>query len=197
MQNYSHNKIKKEIKMIKRNAGLIGKLYINHIAVAVFGLIMTITARFISNRSMDGNMVLNYILGGVSVLLYIIILYVNFWELGASDKIKIDGGRMKENIWTGLVVSAMANIPAFILGILSMLSCYIENDFLGLSASICNLYHGMYIFAIPEINPHFPAIYLLISVPALLTGFISYILGVKGFKCLFKEPKKEQERRVS
>ena len=195
MRIYAYKKIKDE-EMIKRNAGLIGKLYINHIAVAVFGLMMTITARFIGNRNLDGNMALNYILGAVSVILYIIILYVNFWELGASDKIKVDGGRLKENIWTGLAVSAMANIPAFVFGILGMLSCYIENDFLGLSGSICNLYHGMYIFAIPEISPYFPPIYLFLAFPAMITGFVSYIFGVKGYPCLFKEPKKDRERKV-
>jgi hypothetical protein len=181
--------------MIKRHSSLLVKLFVNHIAIAVFGLMMTITTKFMAKRNMNGNLALYYILGVVAVLLYVGILYVNFWELGASDKIKIEGGRLKKNIFTGLIVSAVANIPSFILGILAMISCYVESGFLAMSGVIFHFYNGMYLFVLENGNV-FPPIYLIVLLPALITSFVSYILGVKGFKCLFPEPKKTQENRT-
>ena len=184
--------------MIKRNLGLIVKLYVNHIALAVYGLLMAIIGLTIGEKSMDGNPVISYIFGGIAVILYLGILYVNFWELGASDKIKIDGGRLEYNKFTGLIISLFANIPTILFGILGMLSGYIQSEFLEFSRIIDHYYSGMYISILGALSRGealvFPPIYLLIAVPALVTSMVSYILGAKGYRCLFPEPKKQQER---
>ncbi len=149
---------------------------------------------------MDGNPVLSYIFGAVTVILYLGILYVNFWELGASDKIKIDGGRLKYNRYTGLIISLLANIPTILLGILGMLSGYIQGEFFEFSRIMGHYYNGMYISILGALSRGealvFPPIYLLIAVPALVTSMVSYILGAKGYRCLFPEPKKKQQQNI-
>ena len=180
----------------KENKSLISKLIVNHIAMSIFGLIMAITTRFLANR--NGNKTLYYIAGILAILLYAVVLYVNLWEKGASDKIRVDGGRMKRNIYTGLWITFLANIPTIIFGIFAMINCYIQSDLTGLLAAISPLYNGMYtIFTDMQglaLGTYFPPVFMLLSIPALAIGTVSYILGLNGYKCLFPEPKKQQDQ---
>ena len=181
--------------MIKRNVGLIVKLYVNHIALAIYGLLMAIIALSISKKSMNGNEAINYIFGIIAILMYLGILYVNFWELGAADKIKIDGGRLAYNKFTGLVISLVANVPTILFGILGMLSGYVQSEFLEFTRIIDHYYCGMYISFLAKLS-NFAPIYIIVVLPALLTSFVSYILGAKGYKCLFPEPKKKRDEHI-
>lgn len=181
----------------KENRSLISKLIVNHIAMSIFGLIMAITTRFLANRN-GGNKTLYYIAGILAILLYAVVLYVNFWEKGAKDKIRVDSGRMKLNIYYGLWISFLANIPTIIFGIFAMINCYVQSNLTGFLAAISPLYNGMYtIFTDMEglaLGTYFPPIFIFLCVPALAVSFASYILGVKGYKCLFPEPKKQQNQ---
>jgi hypothetical protein len=148
----------------------------------------------------EGSNALTYIVGAVVIITYIMILYVNFWELGAADKIKIDGGREELNPWKGLLVSLAANSPTIVFGIFATLNAYIPNGFFGSMEMAQIYYNSMYSCLISgyglDLAVKFPPVYMLLAVPALVTSLGSYILGVKGFKCLFPEPKKVQERNV-
>lgn len=184
---------------IKENKSLISKLVVNHIAMSVFGLIMAIVTRFLADRN-GGNKTLYYIVGVLAILLYAVILYVNLWELGASDKIKVDGNRMKLNLFNGLLISLFANIPTIIFGIFATINCYVENNITGYLAALSPLYNGMYTMLTDTkglaLGTYFPPIFIFLCVPALIISFVSYILGVKGFKCLFPEPKKTQNEKM-
>ena len=184
---------------IKENKSLISKLIVNHIAMSIFGLIMAIVTRFLANRN-GGNKTLYYIVGVLAILLYAIVLYVNLWEKGASDKLKVDGNRMKLSMWNGLLISLFANIPTAIFGIFATINCYVESNITGYLAALSPLYNGMYtIFTDTKglgLGEHFPPVFIFLCVPALIISTISYILGVKGFKCLFPEPKKNQNEKL-
>ncbi len=184
--------------MIKNNSSLIMRLVVTHMAISIFGLLMAIIGAYVEEKT--GNKALTYVLGIIAMLVYIMILYVNFWELGASDKIKIDGGREKLSLYKGLVISLVANSPTIVFGIFAMLNAYAPNGFFGSMEMAQIYYNSMYSFLISgyglDLAVKFPPIYMLLAVPALATSLVSYILGVKGFKCLFPEPKKVQERNV-
>lgn len=184
---------------IKENRSLITKLIVNHIAMSIFGLIMAIVTRFLAERN-GGNKALYYIVGILAVLLYAVILYVNFWEKGASDKLKVDGGRMKLTLFNGLYISLFANIPTIIFGIFATINCYVESNVTGYLAALSPLYNGMYTMLTDTeglgLGTHFPPVFIFLCVPALIISTISYILGVKGFKCLFPEPKKQQKKNI-
>lgn len=184
---------------IKENKSLISKLIVNHIAMSIFGLLMAIVTRFLASRN-GGNMILYYIVGALAILMYAVVLYVNLWEKGASDKIKVDGGRMKLNLFNGLIVSLFANIPTIIFGIFATINCYVESNITGYLAALSPLYNGMYtIFTDAKglaLGTYFPPIFIFLCVPALIISLVSYILGVKGYKCLFPEPKKNQDEKL-
>lgn len=184
---------------IKENKSLITKLIVNHIAMSIFGLIMAIVTRFLAERN-GGNKALYYIVGILAILLYAVILYVNFWEKGASDKIKVDGGRMKLNLFNGLYIALFANIPTVVFGIFATINCYVESNVTGLLAALSPLYNGMYTMFTDTkglgLGELFPPFFIFLCVPALVISLVSYILGIKGYKCLFPEPKKIQEQRT-
>ena len=183
----------------KENKSLISKLIINHIAISIFVLMMAIVTKFLSSRN-GGGKALYYLTGILAILLYAVVLYVNFWEKGASDKIRVDSGRMKLNIYYGLWISFLANIPTIVFGIFATASCYVKDGSGGILASISPLYNGMYSILTDTaglaLGVHFPPTFILLCVPALIISFVSYILGVKGYKCLFPEPKKTQDQRT-
>ena len=187
------------MKYIKENKSLISKLIVNHIAMSIFGLIMAIVARFLAERN-GGNKALYYIVGVLAFLLYAVVLYVNFWEKGASDKIKVDGNRIKLNLFNGLIISLFANIPTIIFGIFATINCYVESNITGYLAALSPLYNGMYTMLTDTkglgLGEHFPPIFIFLCVPALIISTVSYILGVKGYKCLFPEPKKNQNEKL-
>ena len=197
---YNVKKQSKEVtklNYIKENKSLISKLIVNHIAISIFGLIMAIVGRFLASRN-GGRMALYYAVGILAVLLYAVILYVNLWELGAKDKIKVDSGRMKLNILNGLYISLFANIPTIIFGIFATINCYVESDFTGILAALSPLYNGMYTVLTDAkglaLGTYFPPVFIFLCIPALIISLVSYILGVKGYNCLFPEPKKQQDQ---
>jgi hypothetical protein len=196
--------------MVKNNKSLIMRLVVTHMAMSIFGLLMGILGAYVYEKGTvrneqlvivkEGSNALTYIVGAVVIITYIMILYVNFWELGAADKIKIDGGREELNPWKGLLVSLAANSPTIVFGIFATLNAYIPNGFFGSMEMAQIYYNSMYSCLISgyglDLAVKFPPVYMLLAVPALVTSMVSYILGVKGFKCLFPEPKKVQERNM-
>ena len=184
------------MNMLSENKSLITKLIVNHIAMSVFGLIMAITTRFLANK--NGNMALYYVVGILAILMYAVVLYVNFWEKGASDKIRVDSGRIKLNLFKGLLISLLANIPTIVFGVFATINCYVESGLSGFLAALSPLYNGMYTMFTDTkglgLGEYFPPVFMLLCVPALIISCISYILGVKGFKCLLPEPRKQQDQ---
>ena len=175
------------------------KLIVMHIAMSIFGLIMSIATRMLAENT-SGSLVLYYIVGALAIGMYLMIIYVDMWELGAADKIKIDGGRYKYRAFKGMLVLALANIPTIIFGACATISCYMETKVIKWLGFMSPLYNGMYtIFTDKgglDLSAYFPPVYILLCIPAIIVGFISYILGAKGFKCLFPEPKKKQDEHT-
>ena len=192
------------IKYIKENLDSIFKLFINHIGMMIFSLVVLITTKLMSSKM--GNSALFYIMGALAVLMYFSLIYTAMWERGAQDKIKIDGGRLTKNIYNGLWLYLIANFIAIFAGAVALIFSFIvtkgtsfANDIYAVFRIISHYYSGMYMW-ITEINIGNPVlhslIYLALVIPGALVSFVSYVLGVKGFKCLFPEPKKDRNRRI-
>lgn len=191
----------KELKMkkyIKENLESIGKLFINHIGMTIFSLVVLLTARLINN-------VFFYVMGGLAVLMYFSLLYTAMWERGAKDKVKIDGGREKCNIFNGLYFYLLANAFVIFTALISLILAFFitdevsnVNNVYSVFRLITHFYNGMYmpITKISSIGPVLHScVYLSTVIPGAIVSFVSYILGVKGFKCIFPESKKARNRR--
>lgn len=216
---------------LKNNFDGISKLFVYHIAMCLFGLIVCLAIEMVATQidggthqcqncdtfyeisEVDENFnckvcgektttkmsIATYIAGGIGALIYFGLMYVCMWEKGASDKIKIDGGRQKRNNFKGLLMWLVASaINIFLLVNIAILSFIpqAENTH-GILAIIGLYYNAMYypflwVFSKIEIT----SLYLVALIPGAIVATLSYLAGVSGKKCLFPEPKGERNRKV-
>lgn len=99
---------------LKRNSDMIVKMLVHQLGLTVFGFLLYKAA------SVSGSRPLVLGLGIFSAVFYLFLLYVLCWENGARDKIKIDGNRLKKDVFKGAKASLVANIPNLIFAVLSL-----------------------------------------------------------------------------
>ena len=192
------------IKYFKENLSSISKLFINHIGMTIFGLLVLITSWLISDKV--GNKVIFYIMGALTILMYFSLLYTAMWERGAKDKLRVDGGRMKCGLFHGLYMYLLANVPSIFFGLMTLLFSFFATD---PNSGIYGVYDvfklmahwwGSMYMPLTTIQIASPVVhsllYIVIILPGAIVSFVSYILGVKGFKCLFPEPKYDKTRKI-
>ncbi len=164
------------------------KLFLNQIVMSVFGTILCI--------STSSNTPLLVASGILSICMLLFIDYTFIWEIGAKDKIRIDGNRLKPMPTKGLFIGICGNIPNIILTLLIGIGA-ILNSAAGQSiAVVCDpimrLINGMYLgIFVTVYNKIYPAgtelinywwWYFIIMLPVILTCFLAYYLGSKGIR---------------
>lgn len=172
----------------------IVKLFLNQIGMTVFGTVLTIATR--------NNPSLLLASGILSIGLYIFLAYSVCWEIGAKDKIKIDGGRLEPFPARGFIIAFIANIPNILLSLLVGLGLLINSDWSNTMAGICNiivrLLNGMYQGVIKLIGDGISknavpgAMYestpiemtwwwfIIATLPVIIVGGLAYFLGSKN-----------------
>lgn len=175
---------------------VIIKMLVTQLGMTMFGVMITMAAVSFERASEGSNNVLSLIASIVAVILYMFLLYIHVWNKGAHDRIKIDGGRMKENKLKGLYLSLVANSLNIFLGLV-MVSTYYFCDFaknpnamvcqiFGTANDIARIIQGMFIGIVNYISPNAqttsPFVFLLITVPALFISTLGYYLGTKNKK---------------
>lgn len=182
------------LNFLNENSNNILKLSVNQIAMTIFALLLS--AASFSNDT------LKLACGLLSILFYIYLLYTAGWDIGARDKIKIDGGRMQPVKLKGIYLGISANAINFILIVTAILCYYLAKGFelqwAANTTAICSLIawllNGMYIaiisFAdIPGVNFEIIKLFLLLIaiVFSVLVTQIAYTAGLKNFK-IFANP---------
>ena len=200
------NKKRKEqmIKYFKENLGSISKLFINHVGMTVFALVVLITSSLLTKKI--GNPVVFYIMGGLNVLMYFSLLYTAMWERGAKDKLKVEGGRMKEGLFHGLYMYLLANALSIFFAVFTLIfACFASDPNSGIYSVydvfklITHFWGAIYLpitkleFASPVLHS---LLYFAIIMPGAIVSCVSYVLGLKGFKCIFPEPKYDKNKKV-
>ncbi len=187
----------------KTNFDAISKLFLNHIAMCVFGIVVALATKMLNDNVFKGPEnsfgVLGYIMCGVGVLLYLCLIYVCMWEKGASDKIKIDGGRLKRNSFKGLLFWLVANsINIFLILNLTVVALIgeVAKEAHAIIGLITMLLNGMYYPILWHFFGNLSWLFFVVLIPGAIVATLSYISGIKGHKCIFPEPKKEQNRKM-
>ncbi|MBQ7161915.1 MAG: hypothetical protein IJR90_09430 [Clostridia bacterium] len=99
------------LKFLKENSYNIVRLFLSQIALAVFGLVMTI---FTQNMS---DMV--YLTVGIfCVVFYVYLIYIIVHDIGSKDKPAVDAGRAEPQYLKGLWLGLAANALNIICGIM-------------------------------------------------------------------------------
>jgi hypothetical protein len=175
---------------------VIIKMLVTQLGMTMFGVMITMAAVSFERTSESANNVLSLVASVFSVFMYMFLLYIHVWNKGARDRIKIDGGRMKENKLKGLYMSLVANSLNLFLGLV-MVATYYFCDFttnpnsmvcqiFGTANDIARIIQGMFIGIVNYISPNAesttPFLFLLITVPALFISSLGYYLGTKNKK---------------
>lgn len=171
----------------KDNKKYILKLVLTHLVMTIFGMMV-----YLPFKRDDMSMRAFLIVGSaVAVLLYLFLIDVDMWYLGAEDKLRVDAGRQKRNAGKGFIIALIAEIPAIVIGILFVLSYYLLDYFSAYEASpgytlfygvmiVVNLiwngmYHGISVGIFDKWVPWF---YFAIPLLPIAFSGLTYWLGL-------------------
>ena len=141
------------MRFFKENSESIIKLYINQIGIAIFAMFLYTAAGALSEKITD-SLAMKILISVFSVAFYFVLVYNVAWEIGAKDKIRIDGKRAtsrmrgetdttdadqdnsqsanpyKKTEKKGILLGIFANVPNFVIvGISIILSAlYIATE---------------------------------------------------------------------
>ena len=99
------------------------KLFINQLGVAIFSFFLYTAVGMIDDPGLKRG--LNIAVSIVSILFFCFLLYTVSWEWGAKDKIRIDGGRIQEFKYKGVLISLYANVINFVIAFVAFISVLI------------------------------------------------------------------------
>ncbi len=178
------------MRFIKENSYDIVKFFIYQIGIAVFSLAVAIplntaiTDVYASKLTQLGVSVL-------AIIFYCILVYTVSWEQGATDRIKIDGGRMTPTPTKGLKIALLANVPNFIISAVATVASFLFADgnvwtsVLAIALTILGLFESMYLgaveFIVYGIDNASMLFYLIKSAAFLLLPFITVIAAHVGY----------------
>ena len=80
------------MKIFKENSYDIVRLYINQLGIMIFSMLLYTAVGSFENESLSTS--LSVFVSIFSTCFYLALIYYMMWEIGAKDKIRIDGGRM-------------------------------------------------------------------------------------------------------
>ncbi|MBR7032355.1 MAG: hypothetical protein IKI03_01830 [Clostridia bacterium] len=172
----------------KENSKTISRLWLYQFAAAFMGIILS----FVSSNLAQ---IFTLLFGIVTVMFYLCLIYMVMWEAGATEKIRIDGGRAEYKPLRGLYISLFANIPNFILFILILIGYVFGNksgafrmewggNLYVVAKSAALIWESMYNSFVTLYSPNNPVIFLLMILPSLAVCTVGYVLGLKNFKIL-------------
>jgi hypothetical protein len=107
------------MKIFKENSYDIVRLYVNQLGIMIFSMLLYTAVGSFENARLST--ALSIFVSIFSLCFYLVLIYYVVWEIGAKDKIRIEGGRAEPCKFKGLVMGLFANVPNFVLGILTLL----------------------------------------------------------------------------
>ncbi len=97
----------------RENTPLAGKMLGYQLVLMIFSVIVS--------AAVGTHKALFLIVSIFCILFYLYLLYIMSWELGAKDKVRIEGGRMKASPWKGVLISLLANVFNLLLAALALI----------------------------------------------------------------------------
>lgn len=156
----------------------IMKLFLNQVAIALFGLGLALACGMASNTRMQ------LITGIGSVIFYLFLQYANMWEQGAKDGISAEARGLSRGLWRGFAMGAAAGALNLLLALFVVLGWAVPAmaGLGGAAKVIALLVEGMYIgiLATPlgglPLNAYaWP--YVVIVLPSVIVCGVAYIIG--------------------
>ena len=192
------------MKFIKSNFHNILKLYINQIGITIFALMLYTACGATDDSELLAK--LRTVVSVFSICFYYVLIYYVAWDIGANDKIRIDGGRLAPNKAKGALLSLIANVPNLFLSLLTVLFGFVyiggaENiaALFGIFQMVTMLHASMYMGIIQTMVYGFttvdnvpidqkylvmPILFIVIPLVSVLLTHVAYTLGSHDKKLL-------------
>ena len=164
------------------------KIFVDQIAIAVFGLALAITTAK-ANSTNDPNQIqpMTVAVSVGAVIFFLVMAGQIAFRCGVEDREKISLGRFPKNNYTGFLMGIIANIPNLVLAVVYAVFRLFEAT--GGIAAFANLamklIYGEYlgILSIPISGTKLgmmPLSFFLITLPSIIACGFAYYLAVNG-----------------
>ena len=196
------------MKFIKENSYDIVKFFIYQIGIAVFSLTLAIPLAAAVDEKNDS--IVQLCVSILAVAFYFMLVYTVSWEHGATDRIRIDAGKVSLDKYKGAKIAFIACVPNVILSVIAIFASllYIEgnawNTVLGLVLAILGLIESMYLGAVQFISGAVgnestvylinSICYLVFPVIIIIASHLGYTLGDKNFRIFAFIPQKSGKK---
>ena len=159
-------------------------LLLNQVAIGLFGLVLALAAGMAQNFGLKiGTSVF-------AIVFYLFLQFASAWRVGAEDRVSIDLGKKKRDLWVPVKMWALASSLNFLLAILiALASLFPDAGFLssvgGVATIIKMVIEGMYSGLLSiKVNGNalnsYWFVHFLTSFPALVAVFAAYLCGVNN-----------------
>ena len=167
----------------------IVKMLLNQFGATFLGLMLSLAT---SRGQGEPNWFLVLAGSTLAILLYMFLQYNIMWDLGARDIIRVQANRAKYKPLTGLMMTAIANIPNAIIAVGVVIGSLFgstygltQYEWAGSIGTVCRaigaFWEGMFNGYVMKFSPQNPIIWVLMLIPPILAGSAGYIAGLKGF----------------
>ena len=196
------------MKFIKENSYDIIKFFIYQIGIAVFSLTLAIPLAAAVDDKNDS--IVQLCVSILAVAFYFMLVYTVSWELGATDRIRIDAGKVSPDKYKGAKIALIACAPNVILSLIAIVASllYTEgnawNAVLGLVLAILGLIESMYLGAVQFISGAMGGesivylinsiCYLVFPVIIVIASHLGYTFGDKNFRIFGFIPQKSGKK---
>ncbi len=187
------------LKFLKQRSYDIVKILLYQVAIALFGISLAIATG--PKDGAEGIATLQLATSILSILFYLVLVYIMMWEVGYKDSGAISRDEDGTSRLTGLYMALVASIPNFILAVFITLGNFLADiSFFSTAGGICAtiglLFEGMYtgllavnVGGAPLNSMWF--MWFLIIIPLLVTTTLAYYAGSRGFRIFPSQPKKD------
>ena len=174
---------------LKENYYYIVKMLLNQFGAAILGIMMSL----VTSGGMDEpNWYLVLAGSTLAIFLYVYLQYSVMWDLGARDIIRVEAKRAKYKPFTGLWMTALANIPNALIAIGVVIGSLFgsvggiaQMEWAGSVGVVCRaigvFWEAMFNGFVMRFSPRNPIVWVLMLIPPLLAGGGGYFAGLKGF----------------
>ena len=203
------------MRIFRENSYDIVRLYINQIGITIFSMFLYTAVAQIEDA--DLFLTLRILVSVFSSLFYLILIYNVMWEIGAKDTIRIETGKCEAQPLKGAVMALYANVPNFLLAILSVIFVSVFMLFsegwaynaFAIVFTILRVHTAMYMGIIQGVTPANPdmdanavdladcliesALFLILPLIAVAVTQLSYYLGSKEIRIFGSKPSKNNK----
>lgn len=181
--------MKRTIEFFKKNIRLILKYFVTQIAISALSLVLTISVRVFAMHHFSDATTGAAIASIVCIVIFAFVCHDFFWQEGARDRIKADGGRIKRDNFKGAKVAACSLSPVILLTVVASISYTVgiiadseiaASIYIVSATPLYYIFEGMY-YGFATITNHtllLPVVLVLDVIVSILIPAFSYVVGL-------------------